>query len=447
MKKILFVGFSLILGLKCMAQYKLDTLYYAGESNVFTDIVFLGDGFTANEMNDFEFYVKDHSDKFFDKVPWKQYQKMFNVFYVKTPSNESGAGDTPAKPIDNIFGTCYGTSGVDRMPWPTKWTKVYEVLYSTKPDFDMVVIIVNRIKYGGGGGGHFICYGIDSSSIETLRHEAGHAIADLADEYWYDGNERPNQTQNIKNLKWKNWVGDEGIGTYRYSNNSADEGYSWYRPHENCLMRYLYREYCAVCREAIIESIHETSKNIISYSPNSDEEQDIRNSPVIFSLNLLKPSPNTLKINWMLDGVEVASNVDQITIEPSNLKSGKHSLSVSVEDTTLYVRTNQHANLHASVVSWNIQVGVSSSLEVVSDATADFTLETFDEKLILRGHHPLRQPATVELIDMSGRKVVQGAFDEASYCRLNTGKLLTGVYLLQIRQNKQLIYTRKILKR
>ena len=448
MKKILFTALILLSGQNCMAQYQLDTLIYAGDSNIFTDIVFLGDGFTEGEMDSFEAYAKDHTNQFFDKVPWKHYQKMFNVFYVKTPSNESGAGETPDSPIDNIFGTCFGTSGVDRLCWPTKWDKVYEVLNATKPEYDMVVILVNKDKYGGGGSSKFICYSA-TSSIETLRHEAGHAIGGLADEYWYNGRERPNQTQDIVNLKWSKWVGEENIGTFRYSEDPSQESYSWYRPHQNCLMRYLNREYCAVCREALVESIHNTSKNIISYSPNSDQEQEINDSPVTFSLNLLKPEPNTLKVRWMIDGSGFADNVEKIALQPSKLEKGSHTLSVSVEDTTLYVRTDNHSDLHASVVRWDINVGVSSGLEIVTDATADFTIENlpFDDELTIRSSQQLQLPVKAELTDMSGRKVASGAFDASNYCRLNTSQLPAGVYLLQIIQNNQPIFTHKILKR
>jgi hypothetical protein len=79
MKKFLLIGFALVLGLNSMAQYKLDTLNCAGDSKIFTDIVVLGDGFTKNEMNTFEYYVKDHINKFFNKTPFTQYQKSLQT--------------------------------------------------------------------------------------------------------------------------------------------------------------------------------------------------------------------------------------------------------------------------------------------------------------------------------------------------------------------------------
>jgi hypothetical protein len=449
MKKILTICLILAMKLNGMAQYKLDTIYYAGPSELFADIVFLGDGFTASEMDSFEFLVRQHASQYFEKTPLKEYKNMFNVFYVKTPSNESGAGMTPEEPIDNIFGTCFGTSGVDRMPWPTKWNKVYEVLKKTKPDYDMVPILVNKVKYGGGGSVPFICYSIDNSCVETLRHESGHALAGLADEYWYNGRERPNQTKDITNLKWKNWIGDEEIGTYRYSDNPDDEGYPWYRPHQNCLMRFLNRDFCAVCREAFIESIHKMSKNILGYDPITSTQKEIQDYPMTFKLNLLKPDPNTLRVKWMLDNKVIASNVDEITIESKDYKEGEYTLSASVEDTTLYVRTDDHSKLHTNVVKWDVKISVSSGIKVISDATAEFTIETlpFDTELVIRGAYQLKQPVVAVLTDMNGRKIVQGTFDDTNYCRLNTAQFPSGVYLLQILQNNQLLYSNKVLKR
>ena len=82
MKKILTICLILAMKLNGMAQYKLDTIYYAGPSELFADIVFLGDGFTASEMDSFEFLVRQHASQYFEKTPLKEYKNMFIVFYV-----------------------------------------------------------------------------------------------------------------------------------------------------------------------------------------------------------------------------------------------------------------------------------------------------------------------------------------------------------------------------
>ncbi len=214
MKKFILLFFALSSWLTGSAQYRMDTICYAGDSKIFTDIVFLGDGFKKEEMQVFIDFVKEKSESFFDKMPWSQYRNRFNVFCIETPSNESGAGKTPDAPIDNFFGVCFGTSGVDRMPWPTKWSVVYNVLNTTKPDYDIVPIVVNSTKLGGGGAAPFICFSMNENSIETLRHEFGHAFANLADEYWYRGRELANMTQKIDPVKWQSWLGIEELAFY-----------------------------------------------------------------------------------------------------------------------------------------------------------------------------------------------------------------------------------------
>ena len=447
MKKILLTSVVLLATLTCQAQYKLDTINYAGPSDTFTDIVFLGDGFTESEMDKFVAAVRDHADKFFDKMPWTSYRKMFNVFYIKTPSNESGAGMTPDKPIDNFYGVCFGTSGVDRMPWPTKWDKVYEVLYAVKPEYDMVPIIVNSDKYGGGGGGKFICYSMNASSIETLRHEAGHAFGNLADEYWYKGYEAANMTQNINPVKWQQWMGVEGIGTYRYDEDRTQEAYTWYRPHEDCLMRYLNREYCAVCREALIEKIHETSKNIKSYTP-TEESVIQEDQALVFQLDLLKPEPNTLHTEWQLDDNMVAQNEEQLTILAGTLAEGSHTLSVSVEDTTLLVRTAGHAALHVQTITWKIDAQNATGIRNLSATESNFTIThlPFNTELVVISKQPSQQPIRMELIDASGRQVANGSYENSYYCSLATGHLPAGIYILRIYQDEQLVYVRKVTK-
>ncbi len=151
----------------------------------------------------------------------------------------------------------------------------------------------------------------------------------------------------------------------------------------------------------------------------------------------------------MLDNKVIASNVDEITIESKDYKEGEYTLSASVEDTTLYVRTDDHSKLHTNVVKWDVKISVSSGIKVISDATAEFTIETlpFDTELVIRGAYQLKQPVVAVLTDMNGRKIVQGTFDDTNYCRLNTAQFPSGVYLLQILQNNQLLYSNKVLKR
>lgn len=450
MNKQILLCVMLLASISLRAQYKLDTLHYAGDSKFYIDIVYLGDGFTEDEQNLFIDFVKRQNDQFFDKTPWQQYKEMFNVFYVKTASNVSGAGMTPDEPIDNFFGVCFGTSGVDRMPWPTKWDKVYEVLNDVKPDYDMVPIVVNSTKYGGGGGGSFICFSMDNSSIETLRHESGHALGGLADEYWYKGREAANMTQNINPVKWERWIGENEVGTYRYSDKENEEAYSWYRPHQNCQMRYLNREYCPVCSEALIEKIHEHSKNLISYAP-EEKTINMESEAVTFSLNLLKPTPNTLRVDWFLDEQQVAHNQDQLTLRSGSLSDGNHDLLVIIEDTTLLVRTENHTTIHATTVRWsmNAYTSLGISIETLSTSNSDYRVGPlpFEAVLTFSNKHPQQIETRLDLFNTAGVLMTSQTFSDDTSCSLNTARLPSAMYLLCVYQSNKLVYKQKILKR
>ena len=447
MKRSVLFFVMLLATITIRAQYKLDTLHYAGDSKYYIDIVYLGDGFTADELDAFADFVRSQNDQFFGITPWLQYKEMFNVFYVKTPSNESGAGMTPDQPIDNFYGVCFGTSGVDRMPWPTKWATVYEVLNAVKPDYDMVPIVVNSTKYGGGGGGKFICFSLDEHSIETLRHESGHALGGLADEYWYKGREAANMTQEINPVRWENWIGENGVGIYRHSDNANEEAYTWFRPHQECLMRYLYRQYCPVCCEALIEMIHEHSRNLLSYTP-EDKTVNLEDQNVPFSLNLLKPEPSTLKVDWLLDGQNVARNQDQFLLRPVMVLPGEHQLLAIVEDTTLLVRTIDHTTLHATTVAWDIVANNESGIASLSVSTNEFRISSLPFQSVLTFSNKLPQQIStrLELYNAAGVLVTSDTFSDDANCCLQTAQLPSGTYILCAYQRNKLVYKQKIMK-
>lgn len=445
--KFLLVSITmLMLSVPCAAQYRLDTLVYAGDSRNITDIVFLGDGFTQSELSKFVKKTKEFTDYFFKKEPWKRYRSMFNVFYVQTPSKVSGAGKTPDAPIDNFYGTTFGCAGVDRMPWPTDMDKVYEVLNSTKPDYDLVIILVNSTKYGGAGNEYYkmMCVSLESSSKETVCHEAGHSFAGLADEYWYDRkNESPNDARQINPVKWQRWVGTENVGVYPFEDTEG-----WYRPHENCLMRYLNREYCAVCRETIIEKIHSITKNIVSYTPSVRRNTIETDSSLTFRLNLLVPSPNTLRVEWKLDDSLVARNIDTLRLSCNDMTEGSHKLVASVEDTIQLVRVTGHSKIHLSTVTWRITNEGSSGVEALEsyyDAFWAGPLPISDE-LTFGGMTDIAETVRMELFDLNGGRVAEGSFAPGTPCRLSTVSLGAGIYLLRVHIGDRMVYSRKLLK-
>ena len=445
---------ALILCVPCKAQsgkYKADTLVYSGKSSTVTDIVFLGEGYTQNEMNKFVRDVKELSTYFFNKEPWKHYSDMFNVFYVKTPSNESGAGMTPDKPIDTFYKVTFGYAGVDRMPWPSDgMAKVYEVLKSAKPDYDMVVIVVNSTKYGGAGGGKFMCVSMDYWSKEVICHESGHAYADLADEYWYERySESVNDTRQKDPVKWARWVnpngkGPERIGVYEFE----DTVKNWFRPHENCLMRYLQEDYCAVCREAIVEKIHSTGRLLKSYSPKNTVKNNIAEGPATYTIETVKVTPNTLRREWTLNGQTIAMNTDELVLTPEMMTEAYSTLKVTIEDTTTMVRVENHSKIHMTSVQWTVKYDEAAGISTVESDADEFIVGPIPlaDELTFSSHRKLSDKVSIALYDINGSLVVEGSFNPDEYCSVPVAGLSPGVYMVTVYIGDRLVYSAKVIK-
>ncbi len=342
-------------------SYKVDTIMYNGPECI--QMVILGDGYTESELGKFEEDAIELSDKFLQDFPWKDYKNFFNVYFIKTASNVSGAGLTPDTPIDNFFQSTYGNNGIDRLLVPN-YGIVYTLLRQTVPDYDFPIVIVNHDKYGGCGG-TVICVSNNSQAFDNIvSHEAGHSIGRLADEYWYNGYESPNMTQESdpEKVKWRNWIGLGEIGIYPYEENP-----SWYRPHQNCRMRRNGAPFCAVCRQALIRSIQQFTNSVTDYYPKDEGVSSFRmphniemsrteaikkemaaiepfvcgNGLYEFGLNLIYTIPNTINVSWFLDGKELDNHNSKLELDMNTISAGEsHTLLAIVEDETPYIKND-----------------------------------------------------------------------------------------------------------
>lgn len=370
--------------------FQVDTIQYRGHTDKYINFVILGDGYTAAEQGEFITDATGLSDYLLSQPPWSNYSNYFNVFAIRVISVQSGAKhpntssdcssafpQVPVSNPDTYLGCSFDSYGIHRLVVANKVSNVVNVLAANFPNYDQVLIIANSPYYGGAGG-TFATSTADAASPEIAAHEIGHSFAGLADEY-YAGDiyalEKPNMTQqnNPSLVKWKNWTGTGGVGVFQHccGGNSA----SWYKPHNNCKMQALGQPYCPVCREAIIETIHNLVDPVAAYSPLSS----VVSSPEQFLpfrlTELIKPSPNTLKTEWQLDGATIARNVDSVLIDQNTLANGAHTLFVSVVDTGAMLRVDNHASLHVSLVSWTINKTTSGIR--VKDKTAEITCDLY----------------------------------------------------------------------
>ncbi|MDR0927994.1 MAG: Ig-like domain-containing protein, partial [Ignavibacteria bacterium] len=349
---------------------KIDTLQYNGDINKFINIVIMGDGYTGAEQSKFVEDAQKMSDYIFSLSPWKEYQNYFNVFAIEVISAESGishpatstdgdCSEVPKSTVNTYFSTRFDYGGIHRLVVPTNYQNISSALAAYFPQYDQVIILANSSYYGGSGGAEATST-THSSSPEIVAHEIAHSFASLGDEY-YAGDqynrEKPNMTQETDPtlVRWKNWLYTNDIGIYPYGTTGNQA--LWFRPHQNCKMRYLGKPYCNVCSQTIIEKIHKLTNVVLSYKPVvNDVFMPEYND---FTLSLIEPIPNTLNIQWQLDDNPLDyNNMDTIRITHQELEDGLHTLSAVVVDTTDLLRVDGHSAVHFSKIDWTINRSV-----------------------------------------------------------------------------------------
>jgi len=209
-------------------------------------LTIMGDGFTAAEQALFITKATELCGYLLGKHPFSSFQDVFNVYAIKVISNQSGAAENLGDTVDNYFGSKFYFDGkTERLLYTPYTSRVTELLNHYTPLYDMAALLVNSTKYGGAGGSISVISSHETAT-ETLVHELGHSVGNLADEYWWVGREAPNMTKNNNpaTIKWRHWLNVEDVGIYAFA---EDEDPNWYRPHEYCTMRYLYQPFCGVC--------------------------------------------------------------------------------------------------------------------------------------------------------------------------------------------------------
>jgi hypothetical protein len=465
MKKAGIIIAALFVGFNAMAQvFDKDTLAYGGNSDKHINLVILGDGYRSSELSKFVTDATDVTTAFFNVIPYSNYKKFFNVFIVKVPSNESGAShpgtatDGPEPPnqpvivVDNYFGSSFDFYGIHRLLVASKTTAIDAVLQSNYPAYDIVLILVNSPYYGGSGG-YYTVASTDPKSVEELAaHELGHSFGGLNDEYWAGDNyagEGVNMTKetNPDIVRWKNWIGVNLIGMYQHC--CTPISLEWYRPHQNCKMRYLNTPFCSVCVQATVEKIHDFVTPLESYSPQNSSTINATAYPVKFKLNLIDPAPNTLKRYWVLNRSFFRQKIDSVMINAINLLSGTNTLRVTVEDTTQLLRVDNHSTIHISSVTWSINKSITG-IKDISGSSSDIIIDLYpnpaSELINIRLQGDSKGEIILELYDFQGRMVKAGPLQASEVTSVNLHDLSQGIYVAKFFMDNNLITTREIIK-
>lgn len=156
-----------------------------GEPRDKVDLLLMGDGYTAAEMEKWHNDARRLTELLFAASPFKEHRADFNVWAIDTPAGESGI----SRPSDGRWRhsplrTAYDAFGSERYILTFDNKRVRE-LASAAP-YEFIEIVANSREYGGGG--IFNLYATVAADNEwtpyVFVHEFGHHFAGLADEYY-----------------------------------------------------------------------------------------------------------------------------------------------------------------------------------------------------------------------------------------------------------------------
>jgi hypothetical protein len=189
-----------------------------GDPALKVDLLFLGDGYTAAELDKCEKDVRRLSEGLFTFSPFRERREDFNVRAICAPSPDSGVSH-PSAGIhrSTLFDSQFDVFGTERYALSFN-NRAIRTVASFAP-YDVMGIVMNSKEYGNGGiFGLYASVSIDyPTAIPVFVHEFGHHFADLGDEYYYNANVayapasariepwEPNITALLDphNLKWK----------------------------------------------------------------------------------------------------------------------------------------------------------------------------------------------------------------------------------------------------
>lgn len=149
------------------------------------DLLLLGDGYTAAQMDEFQADARRLSDRLFSVSPFKERASDFNVWALAVPVPEPGIS-RPSTGLHHASatGARYDIFGSERYIL-TLDNRAFRDLAQHAP-YEFVEIMVNGETYGGGGiFGQFSTVAADNDWADyVFVHEFGHHFAGLADEYY-----------------------------------------------------------------------------------------------------------------------------------------------------------------------------------------------------------------------------------------------------------------------
>jgi hypothetical protein len=156
-----------------------------GDPHDKVDLVFVAEGYTAEDKDKFKADVDRMAAFLFTVEPYKSLKERFNIRAVFRPSPERGM-DEPRQRIykKTVLNASFNAFDLDRYMLIEDDHRMHEI--AGQVPYDAIIVLVDSKRYGGGSIGLDYCVTtVDNPrSPEVFVHELGHSFAYLADEYY-----------------------------------------------------------------------------------------------------------------------------------------------------------------------------------------------------------------------------------------------------------------------
>ena len=378
--RIFTLCFVITLGFTAAKAENYQTIVNNGSPQNRVDIAILGDGYTAAEMTKYQTDVQQFVQAMFAAEFYKEYQRFYNVHRVDVISNQSGADHSDRNPpvfVDTALDAAYNCSNIQRLICVSN-TKVNQVVARTLPasHFDVILIIVNDLEYGGSGGSVAVA-SVNSSAVEIILHEVGHSFGLLADEYAGGGpscnpNVEPAQVNATRetafaNIKWNHWI-NAGTPLPTTTTTPAIPGLyvgarycdtGLYRPTYANKMNILGVPFEQINAEQHVKRIYNFVSPLDSSAPAAGSITLTTAQSQEFSVTTPLPLTHNLSVSWRVDG-QARSTGNAFSLNGSTLTVGSHTLDAVITDTTPFVR-NDPQQLLSETRTWNLTVNPATT--------------------------------------------------------------------------------------
>ena len=165
-----------------------DVIYEArqsGDPHEKVDLVFVAEGYTAEDQDKFKADVDRFSGYLFSVEPYQSARDRFNIRGIFRPSPER-AMDEPRQGVfkKTVLNASFNAFDLDRYMLIEKNHRLHDI--AAQVPYDAIIVLVNSRRYGGGSICIDYCVSTtdNAASKMVFLHELGHSFAYLGDEYY-----------------------------------------------------------------------------------------------------------------------------------------------------------------------------------------------------------------------------------------------------------------------